>query len=104
MNDLMLDKATRFKKHSSSSTVLFVKAARLPAFERVKVRFLVVEPNMKRDPDGFCFGACKILLDALQHANVLQNDGWKQIAGLAFDWKCDPTAPGVLLTLIEVRS
>lgn len=41
--------------------------------------------NKKRDPDNIA-SAKKYILDAMQDAGILVNDGWKQIKGFGGDW------------------
>ena len=59
------------------------------------------EPNKRRDPDGFCAGGAKVVIDALKTAGVLDNDGWRHIVGLRHTWSVDATRPGVLVTITE---
>lgn len=59
------------------------------------------EPNRLRDPDNFASGAQKIILDALQEAKLLENDGWEHVLSLMVTWKVDKKAPGVHLTVRE---
>lgn len=34
------------------------------------------------DPDGLLSGAMKVIFDALQEAELLENDGWNQVASI----------------------
>lgn len=57
------------------------------------------EPNRKRDHDGIDAGARKFILDGLVKANVLANDGWKDLKpNIISFFECDPGNPR-----IEVR-
>ena len=58
-----------------------VKAARIPLLGRVRLTFLWVEKDRRRDPDGVAAAGRKFLLDGFVVAKMLVNDGWKQIAG-----------------------
>ena len=51
-----------------------------PITERATMHFIWYEERMNRDPDNIC-SARKFILDAMQEAGVLENDGWKQIKG-----------------------
>jgi Holliday junction resolvase RusA-like endonuclease len=62
------------------------------------------EPNRRRDPSNFVAGAVKITEDALQEAGLLENDGWKQVAGIHTTWTVDEKRPGVMLTVREVQN
>lgn len=48
--------------------------------------FYVLEPNQRRDPDGFAFGAIKFILDALVKGGYLDGDGWKHNLGFVPYW------------------
>lgn len=88
----------RIKKAAEAPLVLLVQAARLPRFERVYLRFGWAEPNTRRDPDNFCAGGRKVVLDALVRAGVLPGDGWKHVAGWCDEWLVS-SEPGVSVTL-----
>jgi Holliday junction resolvase RusA-like endonuclease len=40
-----------------------------------------VEPNKRRDPDNIS-GGIKFVLDGMQKAGVIKNDGWKQVRSI----------------------
>lgn len=89
------------KRQWHATVALLAQVARTPSFEAAHVRFEWVEPNRRRDPSNVCGGGTKILLDALQHAGVLKNDGWKQVLSLSHRWRVDAANPGVLVTLLS---
>lgn len=69
-------------KHRWTEAVFWrAKAARLPALERIFVRFTWVEKDRSRNPDNIAAGGRKPSLDGLVQAKVIKNDGWKQVAG-----------------------
>lgn len=80
------------------AVALIVKAEGIGRFESAHLRFEWAEPNMRRDPDNFC--QPKGILDALQHAGVLPNDGWRQVLSIAHRWRVDKACPGVRVTLL----
>ena len=69
---------------------------------RVRIAWRWVEASKNRDPDNFSSIGKKFILDALVTAGVLQNDGWRHIAGWTDDWEIG--VPGVHVTLEEVES
>jgi Holliday junction resolvase RusA-like endonuclease len=103
LNDLLYDRGKRVgKSKSAGAMALLFRAAGVPRLARIALSVECVEPNMKRDPDNAVGGAVKVALDALQHAGVINNDGWKHIASLGpHTWRCDPAAPGVMVTITE---
>lgn len=54
--------------------------------------FVHVEPNRKRDPDNFCGAAQKLILDGLQKAGVLPNDGWTHVHSIQHFWRLNEGA------------
>ena len=56
-------------------------------------------PNKRRDPDNIA-AAKKFILDGLQVAGVLKNDGWGQIVGFSDNFFVDKKDPGVEIVLI----
>lgn len=53
-----------------------------PITEQVRMDFIWIEANKKRDPDNICF-AKKFILDGIVTAGILKNDGHKQISGFS---------------------
>jgi Holliday junction resolvase RusA-like endonuclease len=92
----------RMKKKWGQTVGLF---ARLQAFPPVSApaHFEIEcrEKNRRRDPDNIAGGAQKIILDGLQEAGLLENDGWEHVLSLLVTWKVDAAKPGVLLTVRE---
>lgn len=52
--------------------------------------FLHYEQDKLRDPDNFCGGAQKLLLDALKDAKLMKNDGWRDVLGIRHHWVVVP--------------
>ena len=70
-------------------------------FERVSIAFRWFEPNKRRDFDNICF-AKKFVLDSLQKAGTLANDGWSQIAKFEDEFEVDKANPRVVVEIEEV--
>src|SRR5699024_12666172 len=68
----------------------------------VMMRYLWVEPDRRRDRDNITAGR-KFVQDALVRCKVLQNDGWKEIAGFSDDWAVDKARPRVEIEIIEME-
>ena len=58
----------------------------LPAFEKVRIKFIWVEENRRRDLDNICF-AKKFILDALVKCGKLKNDGQSVVKGFTDEFK-----------------
>ena len=64
--------------------------------------YLWVEKDRRRDKDNVAF-AKKFIQDALVSLGILENDGWKQIAGFTDVFDCDPANPRVEVLMWEVE-
>lgn len=106
LNDLMFTNVGARIKHQrgpKQAVKLLVQTQRIQPFTTpVALSFEWREPNRKRDPDGFCAGGAKVVIDALKTAGVIENDGWKHIARIRHEWRVDAEKPGVLVTIEEV--
>ena len=58
-------------------------------------------PNRRKDPDNIA-GGKKFILDALTSVDIIENDGWKQIAG--FEDSFEIGEPGALIELRRPRA
>ncbi len=58
--------------------------------------YLCVETARTRDPSNVVAGAMKLIEDGLQDAELLTNDGWKNILSLQVFWTLGPE-PGVMV-------
>ena len=86
------------KKRWNSYITTQVQAQRFRRIDKPShFTFLCYEQNRQRDPDNFCAGARKVILDALQAAKTLENDGWKEVLGLHEYWEVRKDKPGVVL-------
>ena len=56
-----------------------------PVKSKVKIRFYWYVQNIKKDPDNIAF-AKKFILDGLKQAEIIKNDGFKQIEGFSDDF------------------
>ena len=67
----------------------------------VRVEFKWYAPNRRSDPDNISSAGCKILLDALQMAGVLANDGFRQIDGFYHSFHLDKQNPRIVIKIEE---
>lgn len=74
------------KKKWTETVAWEAKAAKLKPMEKAHITFTWIEQNRKRDPDNIAANK-KFILDGLMAAGVLKNDGWKNIIGLADEFK-----------------
>lgn len=89
----------RVKRAETDRIAWLVRAARLRPVPSVRMTFAWRELARRRDPDNFCAGGRKLILDALVKAGVLKNDGWGQVLSWSDTWTVDLRRPGVEVTL-----
>ena len=76
--------------------------SKLPKFEKpIKIHFLWVEPNKKRDLDGIAFGK-KFILDSMVKHGVITDDNRKIVTGFTDSFTYDKEAK-VILEIEEVE-
>jgi hypothetical protein len=61
--------------------------------------YLFVEPNRRRDPSNIVAGGVKLIEDALQEIEIIENDNWGSVAGFSAHWTTDTELPGALLCI-----
>lgn len=66
----------------------------------VRIDFLWVEPNMRRDKDNIAF-AKKFIIDALVKEGTIKNDGWQNILGFTDHFDVDKNNPRVEVSIYE---
>ncbi len=71
---------------------------------RVRIHYQHYEADKRRDPSNVASMATKVIEDSLQECGVLDNDGWKNIAGYSQGFDIDKTNPRIEVTIREVES
>lgn len=89
----MKKKWTRYVALNFANTPPVEERCRLVCTWRCKSR--------REDPDNIA-SSKKFILDGLQAAGVIKNDGWKQIAGFVDNFVVDKENPGVEVMLISI--
>lgn len=67
----------------------------------VRIEYIWVEPNRKRDKDNIAF-AKKFIQDALVKCNILKNDGWNEIVGFIDRFDIDKRNPRIDIDIEEM--
>jgi Holliday junction resolvase RusA-like endonuclease len=95
--------AAHQKKKHTESTAWEIKMQCVPHITRpIVMRLTWFQKDKRIDPDNICGGGAKILLDALQMARVIDNDGW-QVRGIVNRFKVDKGKPRVEVLIREMR-
>lgn len=71
-------KGAAMKREYTEAVAFVAKAQKIKPVESVRITFTWIEKNRKRDQDNIAFTK-KFILDGLQMAGILTNDGWKQV-------------------------
>lgn len=91
----------RVKQDADNLVAMSARVARIrPCRNRVKLHFLWVEPNRRRDLDNIAFGK-KFVQDGLVKAGILHNDTHHEIAGFSDEFAYDSKNPRIIVTIEE---
>ena len=74
----------------------------IPFFHAVRLKITYYRKNMMYDPDNLSAGK-KFILDGLQEAGCIKNDGWKEIKGFQESWEVDKENPRTEVIIKEVE-
>ena len=70
------------KKTITARVVEEIEKANIYPIDKIFLHMIWIEPTKRRDPDNIA-AFIKFILDALQKAKIIKNDGWGQVKG----WK-----------------
>jgi len=95
-------RGARAKRSNTDLCAWAIRAAKLKPVEHYPVTIWIrwTEPNAKRDPDNVA-SAKKFILDGLQTAGIIQNDGMKQIASFVDTFRINAGDPHVTVMIYE---
>ena len=71
--------------------------------KQVFITYHFFEPNSRRDIDNICGYFHKIFADALVQAGIIENDGWKNIRGMADYFDVDKANPRIEIEIEELK-
>jgi Holliday junction resolvase RusA-like endonuclease len=89
---------TYMKNLWTTKLVETIKKNKISSVDRVYLHMVWIEPNTKRDPDNIS-SFIKFILDALQKANIIPNDGWANIVGFSHEFIRIPKKRGVTVRI-----
>ena len=109
LNDYIeAERANRYRgaamKRQFEHVVILCAKAQLRGFHpgRVKMTYLWVEPDQRRDKDNVSSFGRKIIQDGLVKAGILKNDGWNEIQGFRDMFAVDKTSPRIVVEIEDV--
>lgn len=107
MNDLIaanrknIYAGAQLKKDNQWKAFLAIKQSGMkPVTGRCRIQYAFYEPNMRRDMDNISGFAHKVIQDALVDAEILENDGWRNISGYTDSFYVDKEDPRIEVTII----
>lgn len=74
---------------------------RHPLREPVRLSYLWVEKDRRRDKDNIAAFGRKVIQDALVQMRALRNDGWNNIIGFSDDFAVDKKRPRIEIEIEE---
>lgn len=89
------------KREATQLVALYAKSQLQGNYERIKLNITYYCINKKKDPDNIAF-AKKYILDGLQEAGVIKNDGWSEISSWEESFKVDKKDPRIEVVITEV--
>lgn len=91
-----------FNKQSMENKVQwFIKAQQLEPMGQAYFFFTYRELHRQRNKDNVCALAKKFIFDAMQKAQIIRNDGWKEIVGWNESFECVRTDSGVEVRMYD---
>lgn len=90
-------------KNQWTTTVWALAKSRclVPMATPVRIGFLWVEKDRRRDPDNVAGGGRKLVLDGLVKAGVISDDGADEIRSWTDTFAVDKKSPGVRVELVS---
>lgn len=92
----------KVKREGTALCEWAIRAAKLRKVKHYPVTIWIrwTEPNAKRDPDNVESGK-KFILDGLQTAGIIENDGARQVKGFVDVFEVDSRNPHVTVSIYE---
>lgn len=84
------------------TALVFIYAQRLPKVDKADFIVTWYCKDRRKDKDGILAGL-KFIFDGLVKADVLENDGWKQIGDIENKFKVDKDNPRVEVEIKELK-
>lgn len=109
MNDVIkANRSNKFagntlKQKATNEVALAAKQQKLKSFtKKINLEFIWHCKDRRRDKDNI-MSAQKFILDGLQKADVIKNDGWKEIGEIKHQFEIDKNE-GVVVYMAEVEN
>lgn len=98
-------KAASMKRQYQDAVIMVIRRQiRGKLREPVRMRYLWVEKDRRRDKDNISSFGRKVIQDALVKAGKLRNDGWQNIQSFSDDFTVDKKRPRVEVIIEEAEA
>ena len=98
-------KAAAMKRQYQDAVIIVIRRQiRGKLREPVRMRYLWVEKDRRRDKDNISSFGRKVIQDALVKAGKLRNDGWQNIQSFSDDFTVDKKRPRVEVIIEEAEA
>ena len=97
-------KYSNMKKEYTELVAFSAKSQGIPKYKRADFLITWIEANQRRDKDNISGGGTKFILDGLQAAGVIENDGWKQVNSILHRFEVDKLNPRIEIEIVEVQN
>lgn len=92
---------SNLKRRNTHAVAL--QASNLPKLDRINLTITWHCKDKRKDKDNIAVGT-KFILDGLVEADVIENDGWKQIGNITHRFDVDKQNPRVEVEIEEVSA
>jgi len=90
------------RKYTSICAIYSKKCVKKPFKHPIFLRITWYCKNIRKDQDNVAVGK-KFIFDGLQQAELIENDGWKEIKGWSEKFEADKGNPRVEIEVEEIR-
>ena len=91
------------KEYQRAVEAVIRRQIKRPLCEPVRMRYLWVEKDRRRDMDNIAAFGRKVIQDAMVRTRKLKNDGWANIRGFSDDFSVDKKRPRVEIIIEEAE-
>lgn len=92
---------SNMKREDTELVAWCAKLAKVPKLSKIFISVLWIESNTKRDKDNIA-GGMKFICDGLKMAEVIKDDGWKNVEGFIHAFDVDKANPRIIVEVQEV--
>lgn len=92
---------SKLKHKNTDRVILAAKQQHIPQMDKINITIAWYCKNKRKDKDNVSAGQ-KFILDGLQKAGIIANDGWSNIGDIRHKFDVDKQCPRVEVILEEI--